>query len=348
MATAMTGPLDGAAHSSQAVPWGGPEWPRFTPLESAERDAPRLHMPPAMTVARDRWERLMTVLDIPAAPEAVWSALSEPTILRSWFALCRGSLLDTERDWVLDFEDGEFFLCRTLVARPASELRYLWRWIGIGQATCVTWRLDPSDMGTRVSVTEEAFNPPWDWQTWNGGGWPGILEQLAAHLRTGMDWRWPWRRMGPYVQVELPLSMYDAWDRLFTAAGLRYWLQVMQGTFAAGQPLTLMMGDASGLVNMLVREVIEPGRVPPSFLPRVGYGLNRPIWNADVGGQIWIDPSGWERCILQAVHYNWENLPAELQLSERKIMAAFWAGAARRAQLLCSRRGQAAGPHSWS
>lgn len=348
MARAITAPPDGAAQSSAALPTVGPDWPRFPALERAERDAPRLHMPPALTVTRDRWERLTTVLDIPAAPEDIWQGLTDPAILRHWFAVCRGSPEQTGRDWVLDFEDGEFFLARTLEARPLHELRYLWRWLGIGQATCVTWRLEPSDGVTRVTAIEEAFNPPWDWQTWNGGGWPGILEQLAAHLRTGMDWRWPWRRMGPYIQVEIPLSMYDAWDRLFSAAGLRYWLQVMHGSMAPGQPLTLLMGDASGMVQMLVREVIEPGQAPPSFLPRLAYGLNRPVWNADVGGQIWIDPSGWERCILQAVHYNWENLPGELQLPERKILTSFWAGAARRAQLLCSGGARPAGPHNWS
>jgi len=348
MSSLLTGPQDGAAPAERDLPSVWPERPDLAALAQAERNAPRLHMPPAMTVARDRWERLVTTLDIPVAPDEVWRGFTEPDVLRHWFAVCRGSPLHTAADWVLDFEDGEFFLCRTQVADPPRQLSYLWRWLGIGQATSVTWQVAPGPLGSRLTVTEEAFNPPWDWQTWNGGGWPGILEQLAAHLRTGMDWRWPWRRMGPYVQVELPLSMYDAFDRLFSPAGLRYWLQVMQGTLAAGQTLPLLMGDASGAVNMIVRDVIVPGQIPPSFLPRVSYGLNRPVWKADLGGQIWIDPSGWERCILQAVHYNWENLPADLQLSERKLLTTFWAGAARRAQLLCSSGASAAGPHGWS
>lgn len=352
MAIPMTNSPDGSPHSPgtadlSTATHAHEDWPRFPSLEHAERDAPPLHMPPGMTVARDRWERLVTRLEIPGAPEDVWRGLTDPSILGSWLATCRGEPRNTNREWVLDFEDGEFFLCRTLVAEPCSELQYLWRWLGIGQATHVTWQLQPGAFGTVVTVTEEAFNPPWDWQTWNGGGWPGILEQLAAHLRTGMDWRWPWRRMGPYVQVELPISMYEAWDRLFSSAGLRYWLQVMQGTPTPGQPVTIMMGDASGMITMLVRDLVEPGQLPPSFLPRLGYSLNRPVWNSDVGGQIWIDPAGWDRCIFQAVHYNWENLPPELQLSERKILANFWAGAGRRAQLLCS-GGRAVGPHSWT
>ena len=110
-------------------------------------------------------------------------------------------------------------------SRP-DRLQYLWRWLGIGQATSVSWSLAPAAGNTCVTVVEEAVNPPWDWQTWNGGGWPGILDQLAAYLRTGMEWRWPWRRMGPYAQVELGVPFYEAWDRLLSPSGLRFWLQL--------------------------------------------------------------------------------------------------------------------------
>src|SRR6185295_19778296 len=163
----------------------------------------------------------VTSIDIPADRETVWGALADPEALKLWLATCHGSLENEGRDCVLDFEDGEFFLCRPASVNPPNHLHYFWRWLGIGQATSVKWELQPNGAGTRVTVTEEALNPPWDWQTWNGGGWPGILDQLAAYLRTGMEWRWPWRRMGPYAQIELPLSVYEAWDRLLSPASLK-------------------------------------------------------------------------------------------------------------------------------
>src|SRR5215203_3633129 len=172
-------------------------WPPFPSLEQTEERIPRLHTPGAWPVSRDRWERIVTSISITAAPEEVWHVLTQPTALKMWFAACHGSLEYLDRDCVLDFEDGEFFLCRPILVEPPDNgngncrLQYLWRWLGIGQATSVTWRLERAEDETRVTVTEVANNPPSDWRTWNGGGWPGILEQLADHLRTGTVWRWP-------------------------------------------------------------------------------------------------------------------------------------------------------------
>jgi uncharacterized protein YndB with AHSA1/START domain len=308
---------------------------------------PRLQAPGAWTVARDRWERLETTVVIPADPSDVWRALTDPDVLKQWLAVCHGSFERTDRDWILDFEDGEFFLGRSTTVLPSTELKYLWRWLGIGFATEVSWRLEQSDGQTQVTVIEEAFNPPLDWQTWNGGGWPGILDQLASHLRTGTNWRWPWRRMGPYAPVELNLSIYEAWDRLFSPSGLKYWLQPMGGALAPDETLTILMGDASGTVEMTVREVVQPGQAPPSFMPWVTFSMRRPIWGADVAGRIWLEPAGWGRTIFQVIMFNWENVNPSLQLSERRILTDFWAGAARRAHLMCGGPPMPTAPHNW-
>jgi uncharacterized protein YndB with AHSA1/START domain len=336
------GRLDGAPREG---PVGALQFPD---LEALGHQAPPLHKPGARTLARDRWERLVTAIDLPDSPDGVWKALVDAGALKSWLARCRGSLEDTGRDCVLDFEDGEFFLCRPRLVQAPERLEYVWRWLGIGKPTLVSWSLGAVDGGTRLTVTEEATNPPWDWQTWNGGGWPGILDQLAAYLRTGMEWRWPWRRMGPYAQVELVVPFYEAWDRLLSTSGLRYWLQVMRGEFAPGRDLTLLMGDASGMVEMAVREVVQPGEVAPSFLPSAAFALRRPVWGTELGGRLWLEPAGWGRCLLQVVLFNWENLPPGLQLPERKILTNFWAGAVNRASLLCGGGPTRAEPHGWS
>jgi len=314
-------------------------------------------LPMAFPVARDRWERLVTTAMVQAPPERIWRALTDPEQVRMWLGRVHGSLEAVGEDTVLDFEDGEFFLVRpqSLDAPGADngdsgELRWLWRWLGIGQAGSVTWRLDPDpDGGTVVTATEECMNPPADWQTWNGGGWPGILDQLASYLRTGTEWRWPWRRMGPYVQVELPASPFEAWDTLMNPAPIKFWLQRMAGDVRPGESVTLMMGDASGTVEMAVRDVVDAGQKAPSFLPYVDFGLSRPAFGGGIGGRLWIEPAGWGRSLLQVFHYGWESLPPSPALvEERKILTSFWAGAARRATQLFMRPGGAGGPHSWS
>jgi uncharacterized protein YndB with AHSA1/START domain len=312
------------------------------------RAIPRLHEPAAMPVVRDRWERLVTTIEIPATAEEVWRALTDPSALKLWLAACHGSLEAQHADCVLDFEDGEFFLCRPYSVNPPNQLQYYWRWLGIGQASSVTWQLEPSENGTRVTVTEDALNPPWDWQTWNGGGWPGILEQLAAYLRTGIEWRWPWRRMGPYAQVELAVPLYEAWDRLFGPEKLKYWLLPARGSMTQGETLAIFLGDASGMVDMVVHEVVQPGQSPPSFLPHVSFSLKRQVWNTEVVGRLWIEPAGWGRSIFQVFHSNWENLPPGIQLSERRIVSSYWAGAMRRASQLCGSPTMPTLPHNWS
>ncbi len=343
------GSKTGKSRTSIKRPIGGGElFPRSPVFNWGQQNAPPLHVPAAQPLARDRWERLVTAIEIPEDVEKVWEALINPDALKLWLATCHGSLEDLSRDCMLDFDDGEFFLCRPATVTPPNYLHYFWRWLGIGQATSVEWELKPTETGTRVLVKEEAQNPPWDWQTWNGGGWPGILDQLAAYLRTGTEWRWPWRRMGPYAQVELPLSVYEAWDRLLNPASLKYWLLATQGSIEEGQSLPIFMGDASGAVEMIVHQVTLPGQSPPSFLPSVNFSFKRPVWGCEVGGRLWIEPAGWGRCLFQVFHTNWENVPAALQLSERRIVTSFWSGAMRRAIQVCGVSSLPTESHNWS
>jgi uncharacterized protein YndB with AHSA1/START domain len=298
----------------------------------------------------------VTTAVVPADVDRIWRALVDPHELQMWLGRCHGSLTEVGDDAVLDFDDGEFFLVRTQSLTPPgadgghAELRWLWRWLGIGQAASVTWRVDhAADVGTTVTVTEEVMNPPADWQTWNGGGWPGILDQLAHYLRTGTEWRWPWRRMGPYVQVELAASPFEAWDTLMNPQAVKFWLQRMAGDVEPGQAVTLMMGDASGVVQMAVHSVVDAGQEPPSFMPRVDFSLSRGAWGGELGGRLWIEPAGWGRSLLQVFHYGWDALaPAPSLLEERKILTSFWAGAAKRATQIFLRPGASSGPHSWT
>ena len=298
-----------------------------------------LGLPGAQSLARDRCERIVSRHHLPAPREEIWRAMTEPARLKSWLAACHGSLMDTGRECVLDFEDGEFFLCRPTLVQPQERLEFLWRWLGIGPARQVRWQLESTQTGTAVTATEEAVNPPNDWRSWHGDGWPGILDQLAAHLRTGTEWRWPWRRMGPYAVIELPVFLYDAWDRLFSPAGPKYWLFAQGGPLQSGQRLSIIMGDASGPVSMEVQRVVPPGEEMPSFLPSITFSLSRQSWGCSVGGRLWLEPGGWGSTIAQVLLYGWENLPSGLQLPERRLLTGFWADALRRAFRVCSSPG---------
>ncbi|MFI0910364.1 methyltransferase domain-containing protein [Streptomyces abikoensis] len=308
----------------------------------------------ARPVAQDRWERLVSTVTVPEPPEAVWAALTEPDRVARWLAVCRGPWAVAGRESTLDFEDGEFFWCRTLSAVPprghrAGSLRLLWRWVGVGPATAVTWTIAPGDTGgCVVTVVEEADNPPSDWRSWNGMGWPGILDQLAAHLRTGTTWRWPWRRVGPYVQIPLPVPAYRAWQELTSPAGVQHWLQRSTGALEPGGELGLIMGDASGTVRMRVTRMVDAAQEFPSYLPYLEFELRRPAWTAALGGRLWIEPAGLTSSLLQVCHFGWENLDIADPLTERRILTGYWTGAADRARALFLPQGPPAGPHGWS
>ncbi|MGX2993257.1 methyltransferase [Streptomyces sp. JNUCC 64] len=309
----------------------------------------------AVPVAQERWERLVSAVTVPEAPDEVWTALTDPERVARWLAVCRGPWATAGQESMLDFEDGEFFWCRTLDAtapeagRPGV-LRLLWRWVGVGPATSVTWTLTPGDGGgTTVTVVEEAGNPPSDWRSWNGMGWPGILDQLAAHLRTGTTWRWPWRRVGPYLQIPLPVPAFRAWGELTGPAGVQHWLQRSTGSLAAGEELTLVMGDASGTVRMRVTRMVDAAQEFPSYLPYLEFELSRPAWPAALGGRLWIEPAALDSSLLQVCHFGWENLDVPDPVSERVLLTGFWTAAAGRAQALLLPQGPpVTGPHGWS
>ncbi len=330
-------------------------WPDFAELEPgrAVDTFPPLNAIQARSIVQDRWERLVAVVETPHPIERVWQALTTPDEIHFWLARCRGSLTAIGADVLLDFEDGEFFHCRPLVAEPPrdghAQLKYFWRWVGVGPATRVIWNLDDTgDGGTRITATEEALNSPSDWRGWNGNGWPGILDQLTGYLRTGTSWRWPWRRMGPYVQIELESTPYDAWELLTKPESLRYWLQRRFGTFTDGDKLTLIMGDASGVVEMSVHRHVEPNQQFPSYLPWLEFGLRRASWPVELNGKLYIEPAGVGRSLFQIFVDNWENLPTELQREEREIICGFFRDSMVRAQNLTSPRPAPSHQHGWS
>jgi uncharacterized protein YndB with AHSA1/START domain len=218
---------------------------------------PRLYAPAAQTVARDRWERIVSSHVIPAPAERIWRALTDAPELRRWFFVCHGSLGQAHRDCVLDFEDGDFFLCRPIVVHEPHYLEWRWRWLGIGPAWSVKWYLETVNGGTRVTVVDEALNPPARTGHYRGEGWPEILELLAAYVRTETDYRWSCRSQS-YILVELAVTLYGAWDRLMGPAGLKWWLHGFQGALAPGQSIEIHMGDASGTVEMVVQQVVPP------------------------------------------------------------------------------------------
>lgn len=302
----------------------------------------------AHPVAQDRREVIVSQVYIHAPVEAVWSALTEPDHLSRWFAIVNDDWARPGAECSLDFEDGEHFWCHFVTADspgpggPAT-LVYVWRWNGVGPAATVTWALTPLDDVTQVTVTEETTNGPSDWRSWNGMGWPGILDQLADHLRTGGNTRWPWRRMGPYVQTVLPHPTYAVWAAGTSIDAAAFWLGRTAGRLETGSAVDITLGDASGTAQLTPTSILEPGQQFPSYQPSMAFDLNRGGWPHPLRGFLWLEPAGLNETLIQVFHQGWEGFgDGHTAPADRPIVTNYWVGAFRRLGFLL---GPATGPY---
>lgn len=311
----------------------------------------------AYPVAHDRWERIETLGRIDASIDVVWNMLTGSEHVGRWLATCSDRWAKQGEEAILDFEDGETFFCRTTTAQAPNaghaELVYNWRWNGIGPASLVSWMLDQIDGKTEIRVVEESKNGPNDWRTWNGMGWPGIVDQLSDHIRTGRDTRWTWRRMGPFIQAEIPSSTFQAWNDLMNVAASQQWLARRSGDFSEGSELNFVMGDASGEATMRIVRHLEPNQDFPSYQPKLFFALERPGWPNPLQGLMWIEPAGLNQSLLQVFHHGWEGF-GSVAPRDRFLLTNFWVNAMARAQQMFAPSDSMAaenissGPHVWS
>jgi uncharacterized protein YndB with AHSA1/START domain len=103
-------------------------------------------------------------LVLPAPPEEVWDALTDPERLREWFA--------NEVEWdgdelVYRWDDGDERRARIDEAEEPRRLGFTWG-DGAGGETHVTFELEEAEQGTRLTVTED-----------DGAGWTAALSLQA-------------------------------------------------------------------------------------------------------------------------------------------------------------------------
>ena len=98
---------------------------------------------------------------IPASPQTVWDALTDPDLLRGWFGgefewdLTEGSPLRFRGD------DGGWRDGRVGEVRPGSHLRFVWWPTDEAEdASEVSYLLEPADDGVRLTVQERPVERP--------------------------------------------------------------------------------------------------------------------------------------------------------------------------------------------
>jgi uncharacterized protein YndB with AHSA1/START domain len=114
--------------------------------------------------------RIDRTIEIKASPDRVWRALTNPAELSAWFQVkIEGDIAPGQEVWMTtthpDFAGQRFRVRFVEMAAPA---RFVWQWhpgevdpkvdYSREPRTTVTFTLEPSEKGTRLSVTETGFD----------------------------------------------------------------------------------------------------------------------------------------------------------------------------------------------
>jgi uncharacterized protein YndB with AHSA1/START domain len=157
------------------------------------------------------------VVTVAAPREQAWGALVDREHVGRWLGELSGDVRPGAH-LRLDFLDGDFFALDVSRVDAPGALEYRWRFLGIGPACAVRWRLE--DQGdTRVVVEDTVPDRSWAESRELGSGWADFLRRYAEYVRTGAATRYEWREQID-GSVELPRGV----DRLFDGSTRQGWL----------------------------------------------------------------------------------------------------------------------------
>ena len=111
--------------------------------------------------ARAQTEALTFEFDLRHSPEKVWRALTDPALMAQWllpvldFKLQPGAAFKLKADAFPDW-DGTVN-CQVLEIETHRKLSYTWKVPFLD--TVVTFTLDPTASGTRLTVVQSGFKP---------------------------------------------------------------------------------------------------------------------------------------------------------------------------------------------
>jgi uncharacterized protein YndB with AHSA1/START domain len=130
-------------------------------------------------------ESISFEFDLKHAPEKVWRALTDPTLLAQWLLPVTGLQLVPGTEFTLKAQaypgwDGTVD-CRMIEIDPQKKLSYGWKVPFLD--TVVTFTLTPTASGTRLNIVQSGFKP--DQKQESGGsryGWKVMGERLLEVL----------------------------------------------------------------------------------------------------------------------------------------------------------------------
>lgn len=114
--------------------------------------------------------RIDRSIEIKASPERVWRALTNAAELSAWFRVkIEGDIAAGQKVWMISVQPGEYLGMRFPVwfVELTPPVRVVWEWnpgavdpkidYSREPKTTVTFTLEPSPAGTRLTVSEKGF-----------------------------------------------------------------------------------------------------------------------------------------------------------------------------------------------
>lgn len=139
--------------------------------------------------AAEQTETLTFELESHHAPEKVWRALTEPTLLAEWLLPVVGFELSPGTEFAFETQpqpgwDGKV-QCRLLESDAPRTLRYTW--VVGDMDTVVTFTLRATGSGTHLSIVHTGFKPTQK-QNFGGAryGWKMMAGNLVELLARGL------------------------------------------------------------------------------------------------------------------------------------------------------------------
>jgi uncharacterized protein YndB with AHSA1/START domain len=147
--------------------------------------------------------RIDRTIEIKAPPERVWGALTSAKELSTWFRVkIEGDIAPGNEVWMTTMSKGyEGMRFRVLFVEMTPPTRFVWQWhpgavdphvdYSSEPRTTVTFTLEPSGSGTRVSVQETGFTEISLARRAkvfadNSQGWTEVLVWLSKHAESAL------------------------------------------------------------------------------------------------------------------------------------------------------------------
>jgi uncharacterized protein YndB with AHSA1/START domain len=230
-----------------------------------------------------------------------WRYISDPRLVSEWFA-------DTDRIRLKEpvqfaFGDGDFFDGTVLEYEEPTFIRLVWKFMGVGALSDISFFLCPLDGKTEVTVLDRG-----EYTTRTVAelreGWRDFLSRLERRIRTGDNSRYRWcigDGDGPDISLEAVVQC----DKLLIVRTLRdvgWW----RDAFPQSNPVLLTPSRGDESVQAIFQEAEWSGQQTRATVEiearRDGLGIS-------------------------VVHSGWTQLPPDIQLDARRRLAALWAHA---------------------